>query len=224
MQFSAPMTIVSDDSPLLPLKALTPDFTQENQLLTSGLRFVAGLDEAGRGPLAGPVVAACVILDPHDLPEGLDDSKRLNAKRRALLFDQILNKALAVSISSLCAQSIDQSNILAASLEAMRRSLVMSAIKPDHALIDGNKIPPHMPCPATALVKGDQRSLSIAAASIIAKVSRDRMMDQADKQYPTYGLAQHAGYGTAKHRQAIIDNGPVDGLHRFTFAPIKQVK
>ncbi len=199
----------------------TPDYQHELQLQAQGYRLIAGLDEVGRGPLAGPVVAACVILDANDLPEGLDDSKRLTAAKRNRLFDIIMQKAVAVSLSSLSADTIDNSNILAASLLAMKRCTDALTVQPDYALIDGNKIPAGLPCPAQTLVKGDQRSLTIAAASIIAKVTRDRMMEHAGLIHPAYGLGKHAGYGTAAHRAAIEAQGPVSGLHRYSFAPIK---
>lgn len=189
--------------------------------MARGFRHIAGIDEAGRGPLAGPVVAAAVVLDPDNLPEGLDDSKRLNAKKRDVLYDIILTKAVSVSVASLCARSIDRSDIRKAALEAMRCSFMGLILSPEHALIDGRDIPPGLTCPGSALVKGDQRSVSIAAASIIAKVTRDRMMMRAGMVHPSYGLEIHAGYGTAKHRAAIDAKGPVSGLHRYSFAPIK---
>ena len=201
--------------------SFTPDYSHELSLQAEGHRLIAGLDEVGRGPLAGPVVAACVILDPDSLPEGLDDSKRLTAAKRGRLFDSIMEKAVAVSLCSLSAHTIDHSNILAASLLAMKRCVDALTVQPDYALIDGNKTPAGLPCPAMTLVKGDQRSLTIAAASIIAKVTRDKMMERAGLIYPAYGLEKHAGYGTAAHRQAIEEQGPVARLHRYSFAPIK---
>lgn len=199
----------------------TPDYTHEQRLQVEGYQLIAGLDEVGRGPLAGPVVAACVILDANNLPEGLDDSKRLTAAKRLKLFDSIMDKAVAISLCSLSANAIDTSNILAASLLAMKRCVDALPIQPDYALIDGNKTPAGLPCPALTLVKGDQRSLTIAAASIVAKVTRDRMMQRVGAIHPAYGLEKHAGYGTAAHRQAIEEQGPVAGLHRYSFAPIK---
>lgn len=199
----------------------TPDYTHEQRLQGEGYQLIAGLDEVGRGPLAGPVVAACVILDANNLPEGLDDSKRLTAAKRNILFDSIMDKAVAISLCSLSANAIDTSNILAASLLAMKRCVDALPIQPDYALIDGNKTPAGLPCPALTLVKGDQRSLTIAAASIVAKVTRDRMMQRVGAIHPAYGLEKHAGYGTAAHRHAIEEQGPVAGLHRYSFAPIK---
>jgi len=215
------MKRLSSDSPLLFEIPLAPDFSEERRHMSRGLRHIAGIDEAGRGPLAGPVVAATVVLDPNDLPEGLDDSKRLKAAKRDALYEIILAKALTVSVASLSARSIDASDIRKAALEAMRRSLMGLTLSPDHALIDGRDVPPGLPCPGSALVKGDQRSISIAAASIVAKVTRDRMMIRAGLAHPPYSLEVHAGYGTAKHRAAIETDGPVPGIHRYTFAPIK---
>jgi ribonuclease HII len=184
--------------------------------------LVAGVDEAGRGPLAGPVVVAAVILDPQCLPPGLNDSKVLTAGAREALHDMILASALAVSVASMNAETVDRMNILAATLHAMRQALVSLAVAPGHALIDGNRLPAGLRCPATAVVKGDARSLSIAAASIIAKVTRDRMMCRAGEVHAQYGFERHKGYGGAEqHRSAIAAFGGVDRLHRFSFAPLK---
>ncbi|MBN9044467.1 MAG: ribonuclease HII [Rhizobiales bacterium] len=211
----------ASDSPLLFDLPVAPDFSEEERLLARGLRHIAGLDEAGRGPLAGPVVAAAVVLDAGDLPEGLDDSKRLTARRREALYETILARALTVSVASVAARGIDASDIRKASLEAMRRAAAGLTLSPCHALIDGRDVPPGLACPGTALVKGDQRSVSIAAASIVAKVTRDRMMARAGFVHPAYGLEIHAGYATAQHRAAIESAGPVPGLHRYSFAPIR---
>ena len=190
--------------------------------MRSGIELIAGIDEAGRGPLAGPVVAAAVILNPKKIPKGLDDSKRLTPQRREELFDIITETALACAVSSISAPVIDATDILKAALEAMRRAVCGLAILPGHALIDGRDVAPGLPCPATALIKGDQRSVSIAAASILAKVTRDRMMSQTGKYFPLYGLEMHAGYGTEFHRNAMEEHGPVVGLHRFSFSPLKE--
>jgi ribonuclease HII len=190
--------------------------------MRSGIELIAGIDEAGRGPLAGPVVAAAVILNPKKIPKGLDDSKRLTPQRREELFDIITETALACAVSSISAPVIDATDILKAALEAMRRAVCGLAILPGHALIDGRDVAPGLPCPATALIKGDQRSVSIAAASILAKVTRDRMMSQTGKYFPLYGLEMHAGYGTEFHRNAMQEHGPVVGLHRFSFSPLKE--
>ena len=209
------------DSLLLPLEPGKPDFASERKLMRSGVQFVVGIDEAGRGPLAGPVVAAAVILNPKKIPEGLDDSKRLTPQRREELFDMITDTALACAVASVSAPSIDATDILKAALEAMRRAVCGLAILPGHALIDGRDVAPGLPCSATALIRGDQRSVSIAAASILAKVTRDRMMTQTGKYFPVYGLEFHAGYATEYHRNAMVTHGPVVGLHRFSFSPLK---
>jgi len=198
-----------------------PDFAGELRLLQHGARHVAGVDEVGRGPLAGPVVAAAVILAADNLPAGLDDSKRLTARQRAAFYEDIMARAVAVSVCGLSARAIDRSDIRKCSLEAMRRAVCGLAVRPCHALIDGRDIPPGLPCAADAWIKGDQRSISIAAASIIAKVLRDRMMARAGCVYPAYQLEKHAGYATPAHRKAIEEQGPVRGLHRYSFAPVK---
>ena len=209
--------------PLFDLPEQAPDFHHENALLRRGLRHVCGVDEAGRGPLAGPVVAAAVILDPDAVPAGLNDSKQLSAAKRDILHDRILNSALAVGIASASAEEIDQLNILEATMRAMERAVAALAISPDHALIDGNRLPAGLACPAQALVRGDARSVSIAAASIIAKVTRDRMMIRAGAFHPAYGFEAHKGYGgAARHRDAMAIHGGVARLHRFTFAPLKR--
>ena len=197
-----------------------PDFEFERCLRARGVWPVAGVDEAGRGPLAGPVAAAAVILDPDDLPDGLDDSKKLTAARRAMLFDQICARALSVSLSFAPPAEIDRLNIRGATFAAMRRALAGLALSPARALIDGNAIPPGLCCPADAIVCGDGRSLSIAAASIVAKVARDRLMRNLDRDYPLYGFARHAGYPTPAHRAALKRLGP-SPAHRLTFAPVR---
>lgn len=182
---------------------------------------VVGMDEAGRGPLAGPVVAAAVILDPKRIPKGLDDSKRLPAEERERLFAAICASAVCVSVSSICATTIDGINILRASLEAMRRAVNGLSVVPRYALADGRDIPPGLPCPAQALIKGDQRSQSIAAASIVAKVTRDRIMTRMATHKPHYGFESHVGYATRRHREAIVEHGPLERVHRMTFAPFR---
>lgn len=189
--------------------------------MAKGCRAVAGTDEAGRGPIAGPVVAAAVILDPENIPPGLDDSKRMDKRSREAAFDLILRQARAVALCSMPAEAIDASDIRKASLEAMRRAVAALSVTADHVLADGRDVPPGLLCPATALVKGDQRSVSIAAASIIAKVMRDRMMDGAGAVHPAYGFEAHAGYGTARHMQALDVHGPLERLHRYSFAPVR---
>lgn len=209
------------DSPPLFEIVERPDFSFEKRARKEGLWPVAGLDEAGRGPLAGPVVAAAVILDPRRIPKGLDDSKRLSREQRQTLFDQILKTSLAVSFASVAAEGIDTINILRASLEAMRRALRALPMRPMLALADGRDVPPGLPCEGRALVKGDQRSQSIAAASIVAKVTRDRMMACCPNRNERYGFDLHAGYATERHRIAIEAHGPINRLHRMTFAPLR---
>jgi len=201
-----------------------PDFAFEDALRDSGHHHVAGVDEAGRGPLAGPVVAAAVILDRSMPVEGLTDSKALTARRREALFDAIMADAHAVSIASVCAARIDAADIRKASLAAMRACVTGLSPCADAALFDGRDVPPGLPRELTArsVVKGDARCLSVAAASIIAKVSRDRMLETLCSAHPGYGLSGHKGYGSAGHRAAIDRLGGVARLHRFTFRPLSQ--
>ena len=179
---------------------------------------VCGVDEAGRGPLAGPVVAAAVILAPGKIPEGLNDSKVLSQTRRELLLNELAKNA-QIGIGIAEPEEIDRTNILGASLIAMRRAVLALPCLPDTALIDGNRLP-DLPCEAEYVIKGDARSLSIAAASIVAKVTRDKLMIEADTRYPGYGFAQHKGYATELHRGQIAKLGPCP-IHRRSFAPIK---
>ena len=184
---------------------------------------MAGIDEAGRGPLAGPVSAAAVILDPAAVPPGIDDSKALTAAKREALFDAILGSALAVGIGLAPAAEIDAVNIRQATFAAMRRAVRSLAIAPDHLLVDGRDLPPGLPCPARALVGGDALSLSIAAASIVAKVTRDRLMGRLDPVHPVYGFRVHKGYPTAAHREAILRHGPTP-YHRLSFGSVAREK
>lgn len=209
------------DSPSLLLLPDKPDFAIEERARLAGRWPVAGLDEAGRGPLAGPVVAAAVILDPERIPEGLDDSKRLDSGRREALHALIMDSALAVSVASVSAQAIDATNILRASLEAMRRALAGLPLAPLLALADGRDVPPGLPCEGRAVIKGDQISQSIAAASIVAKVTRDAMMRRCCAIHPAYGFSSHMGYATARHRAAITAHGPAARLHRLSFSPFR---
>jgi ribonuclease HII len=195
-----------------------PDFTLERRIAGP----VAGVDEVGRGPLAGPVHAAAVILDPARLPPGLDDSKKMSETRRDKAFDAIMASAIAVGIGVASVEEIDRINILAATMLAMRRAVERLTIRPVHALVDGNKVPA-LPCPAAAIVKGDSKVLSIAAASIIAKVTRDRFMSDLDAACPGYGWARNKGYGTADHLEALIRLGP-SAHHRQSFAPVAQLR
>lgn len=176
------------------------------------------MDEAGRGPLAGPVVCAAVILDASSVPEGLNDSKALSPMRRERLLNALIPTA-KISISVIEPTEIDHLNILWASLEGMSRAV--RALEADFALIDGNRLPPALPCPGEAIIKGDAKSLSIAAASIIAKVTRDRLMIEADARYPGYGFARHKGYPTRDHMDALQRSGPTP-IHRRSFAPVQK--
>ncbi len=198
------------------MKRAGPDYSAERARLALGARWVAGVDEVGRGPLAGPVGVAAVILDPDDLPEGLDDSKMLSAARRETLSGLILSKARAVAIAFASAAEIDAFNIRGATLRAMARAVAALAIRPDFALIDGRDIPDGLICPAAALIGGDACSSSIAAASIVAKVARDALMTRMDTCFPGYGFARHAGYATLIHREALGRLGPTP-LHRRSF-------
>ncbi|WP_375281122.1 ribonuclease HII [Pseudooctadecabacter sp.] len=195
----------------------TPDFSFENDLRATGALRIAGVDEVGRGPLAGPVTAAAVILDPANIPDGLNDSKALTAKRRAVL-EPLIFATAEVSIAHATVEEIDEINILRASHLAMERA-VAGLGQVDHALIDGNMIPRALTCPATTVVKGDARSLSIAAASIVAKICRDRIMVELAQQYPGYGWETNAGYGSKSHMSAIQNLG-ITPHHRRSFKPI----
>ncbi len=193
-----------------------PDFAHERERFALGDRLVAGVDEVGRGPLAGPVLVAAVILDPPAIPEGSDDSKVLGAARRAALAEAICESALGVAIATASATEIDAFNIRGATLRAMARALAALSPRPDFALIDGRDVPPGLVAPANALIGGDRRSLSIAAASIVAKTARDALMATADCFHPGYGFAEHAGYPTFRHREAILRLGACP-LHRRSF-------
>ena len=193
-----------------------PNFTIELEAMRKGTRLVCGIDEAGRGPWAGPVVAAAVVLDPDRIPPGLDDSKRLTEAQREALYAPILASAkVGVGIAEV--ERIDRDNILQATFWAMAEALERLG-GADLALVDGNRAPP-LSCRSETIVEGDSRSLSIAAASIIAKVTRDRIMIGQDRIYPQYGFARHKGYGTAFHHAALVQHGP-SPLHRRSFAPV----
>lgn len=185
-------------------------------------QFVAGVDEVGRGPLAGPVVAAAVILDPNQPIEGLMDSKKISEKRREELAKEIKNKAISWAISRVDVDEIDRINILQASLQAMSIAVSELNQKPDYVMIDGNRIPDNLNISAEAVVKGDDRVVCISAASIIAKVARDHEMIEMDSIYPGYGLARHKGYPTKVHIEALQKLG-VTEIHRRTFGPVKKV-
>ncbi|HYE96473.1 MAG TPA: ribonuclease HII [Rubricoccaceae bacterium] len=193
-----------------------PSFEIEQAHWQAGRRFVAGVDEAGRGCLAGPVVAAAVILPPEaDLPD-LNDSKRLTPTKREALFPLIICEALAVGVGQCGPDEVDALNVLHASLEAMRRAVDELFLRPDILLIDGDRALPVAPCPQQTLVRGDGRSLSIAAASVVAKVVRDRLMVGLDAEHPVYGWAIHKGYPTAAHYEALREHGP-SPHHRRSF-------
>ncbi len=184
-------------------------------------RRVAGVDEVGRGPLAGPVVTAAVILDPARPIDGLADSKALTERRREALFDEIREKALCWALGRAEVEEIDALNILQATMLAMRRAVLALDPAPQHALIDGNRCP-ELPCSAEAIIKGDGTVAVISAASILAKVSRDREMVALDAQYPGYGLAGHKGYPTRAHMAALAELG-VTPIHRKSFAPVRRL-
>lgn len=206
-----------------------PDFEFEEAMQRRGLKHIAGTDEAGRGPLAGPVVAAAVVL-PRSLSQQasddlakLTDSKKLNEATRKALFDAICRHALCCSITSISAQTIDETDILSASLAAMRRAVLSMALPIDGVLVDGNKLIRDLPAEIRqqAIIKGDSRSLSIAAASILAKVTRDAMMAQLGSAHRGYGLESHKGYGSASHRSIMMEQGGVSRVHRFSFKPLR---
>ncbi len=191
------------------------DYEYERNAAQQGYTAVCGIDEAGRGPLAGPVYAAAVILpDGLEIP-GLNDSKKLTEKKREALFDEICQKAVAYGIGCASEQEIDEINILQATYLAMRRAVEQLSVPADYALVDGNRMPP-LAIPGETVVKGDAKSASIAAASILAKVSRDRVMLLIDPVYPQYQFAKHKGYGTKVHREALLTYGPCP-IHRKTF-------
>ena len=183
--------------------------------------LVAGVDEVGRGPLAGPVVTAAVILDPAKPIEGLADSKAMSEKKRERLFDEIQEKALAWALGRCEVEEIDELNILQATMTAMQRAVAALEPQPQHALIDGNRCP-QLPCSADAVIKGDSKVAAISAASILAKVTRDREMVELDEQYPGYGLAGHKGYPTKVHIEALRTLG-ITPIHRRSFGPVRRI-
>lgn len=195
-----------------------PDFSLESRLAEKGAHLIAGIDEAGRGPLAGPVVAAAVILDSRNIPDGLNDSKKLSASARQELFVDIVQSS-QIAWYAVNSTNIDRLNILQATLLAMARAANFLSATPDAILIDGRDVPVELHEVARSIIGGDGISQSIAAASIIAKVVRDRMMIRADMEFPGYGFAKNKGYGTKLHRDAIHEIGPCE-IHRRSFAPI----
>ena len=192
-----------------------PSYEYENKKREEGYKYICGCDEAGRGPLCGPVVAAAVILPEGLIIEGLNDSKKLSEKKREALFDEITEKAVAYGIAEASPSEIDEINILNASMLAMRRAVDMLQIKADFALIDGN-CSRGFEIPTETVVKGDAKSYSIAAASILAKVTRDRQCEQLDKLYTEYGIAKHKGYPTKDHMDAVRAHGP-SPIYRKSF-------
>jgi ribonuclease HII len=203
------------------IKTIKPPLTMdlENHLASVWKGLVCGIDEAGRGPFAGPVTAAAVILNPHDIPAGLNDSKALTEKKREALMPVIKAKALAYGIGHASVEEIDTINILRATELAMQRAVAALGLQPAGALIDGN-YRFNLRCKVDVAVGGDGLSLSIAAASILAKTTRDHLMIELDGQYPQYGFARHKGYGSTQHRAALAEHGPCPA-HRTSYAPIK---
>ena len=193
-----------------------PDFSYENIARQKGYKFICGVDEAGRGPLAGPVCAAAVILPPDCIIDGLNDSKKISEKKREMLFEQIIQKAVSYSVAYGTLEEIEKYNILEATYLAMNRAIDGLSQKADFALIDGNRIPKNIKIPCETVVKGDSKSCSVAAASILAKVTRDRLMLEYDKKYPQYNFAKHKGYVTKAHYEAIKEYGVCE-IHRLSF-------
>lgn len=193
-----------------------PDYSYEISAKENGYKFICGVDEAGRGPLAGPVCAAAVILPEGAVIEGLNDSKKLSEKKREALFDVVKDTAIAWSVAFASVEEIEEHNILNATFIAMNRAIEGLATKADFALVDGNRIPKEIKIPCETVVKGDSLSMSIAAASILAKVTRDHLMLELDKKYPLYEFKKHKGYGTALHMDLIRKYGPSE-CHRPSF-------
>ena len=192
------------------------DYSYEINAKNKGYNAVCGVDEAGRGPLAGPVCAAAVILPPDCIIDGLNDSKKISEKKREMLFEQIIQKAVSYSVAYGTLEEIEKYNILEATYLAMNRAIDGLSQKADFALIDGNRIPKNIKIPCETVVKGDSKSCSVAAASILAKVTRDRLMLEYDKKYPQYNFAKHKGYGTKAHYEAIKEYGVCE-IHRLSF-------
>lgn len=198
-----------------------PDFSFEAAAIAQGATYVAGVDEVGRGPLCGPVTAAAVILDPDNIPDGLNDSKKLTAKKREALAAWLMENC-DWSVAHVSVEDIDRLNIYHASHLAMCRAVAGLKQRPCHVLVDGNKLPKDLDLPAEAIVKGDARSVTIAAASILAKVLRDRIMEDLAQQYPGYGWEVNAGYPTPAHKKALIELG-VTPCHRRSFKPVHNI-
>lgn len=196
-------------------------YQYEHDLWNNGINYIGGVDEVGRGPLIGPVVTACVVLPKDFYLEGLTDSKKLTEKKRDIFYDYIMEHALAVSVGMMDEKVIDEVNIYEATKLAMYQAINNCPIKPEHVLIDAMKLE-NLDIPSTSIIKGDAKSVTIAAASVIAKVTRDRMMIELDKKYPMYGFKSHKGYPTKKHVEAILKYGLIDG-YRKTFKPISEI-
>ena len=197
-----------------------PHFRRERALLRRGAGPVAGIDEVGRGPLAGPVCAAAVVLDPARIPKHLNDSKQLSSDAREALYDEIMGRALSVGVAFASAAEIDVVNIRQATHLAMRRALAALSTVPGYVLVDGNDLPSCLICAGETLIKGDASSASIAAASIVAKVTRDRLMRRLCAVHPAYGFSRHVGYPTRDHLAALTAHGACE-FHRMTFAPVR---
>ena len=201
---------------------LSPNFLLEQELINNGKYLIAGTDEVGRGSWAGPVTAATVILNPKEIPLGIDDSKKISKLKRQLLSEAIISCAKHYSIIHIGSEEIDKLNILQASMLAMHKSINALEIDPDHVLIDGNRVPENCNFSTTAVVKGDSLSLSIAAASIIAKVARDQLMTDLARHYPQYGWETNVGYGTKAHMDGIAKYG-ITQHHRVSFKPVHKM-
>lgn len=206
-----------------------PSYDFEKKLLSQDYSFICGVDEVGRGSLAGPLCVAAVILDPKYFQDNKElhllynirDSKLLTKKNREHYYDKIFSASLSVAISIIPSFIIDKINIRQSVLLAMKSAIFSLSLKADHALIDGREIPPNLNIPAAAIIKGDQKCLSIAAASVVAKVTRDRMMENLGKFYPSFGFEKNVGYGTQRHREAIKNIGIIQKIHRLTFGSVK---
>lgn len=193
-----------------------PDFSFEREARADGFKSVCGVDEAGRGPLAGPVCAAAVILPDGVEIDGLNDSKKISEKKREKLFEIVKGKAISYSVAFATVEEIEEYNIFNATFIAMKRAIEGLDVPADFALIDGNRLPKDLTVPAKTIISGDAKSASVAAASILAKVTRDRLMLEYDKKYPEYQFAKHKGYGTKLHTEKILEYGPSD-IHRMSF-------
>ena len=200
------------------LKKIDP-YKYENELKNNGIKLIAGVDEVGRGPLVGPVVTACVILPDNFNLEGLTDSKKLTEKKRDFYYDEIMKQAISVGVGIVSNEEIDKINIYEATKVAMKQAISNCDIKPEHVLIDAMKL--DLDIPSTSIIKGDLLSISISAASVIAKVTRDRMMYELDKKYPMYDFKSNKGYPTKKHMEAIKEYGIIPE-HRKSYGPVKE--